>query len=126
MRNFRLAPSEWEIMNVIWEINHKTTVREVLDLKYPEGEKAYTTIQTVMNKLVEKGFLNREKIGLVNFYSPKKNRTSSIKSETTHFVKNVFNGSFISLANHLINSGSLSKNEIEQLKDIIDENKKVD
>ena len=112
-------------MNVIWEINHKTTVREVLGIKYPEGEKAYTTIQTVMNKLVEKGFLKREKIGMVNFYSPKKNRSSSIQNETSHFVKNVFNGSFISLANHLINSGSLNNEEIEGLKNIIVENKKV-
>ena len=124
MKKPLLHPSEWEIMNVIWKLGKKTTVREVLELIYPDGQKAYTTVQTIMNKLVDKGFLRREKIGLVNFYAPKKSRTSSIGTETKNFVKRVYNGSFISLANYLIESGSLSKEEMEELKQIIAENQK--
>ena len=95
-------------------------------MKYPNGEKAYTTVQTVMNKLVEKGFLKREKIGLVNFYSAYNNQSSSIKNETKSFVKQVFNGSFISLANYLIQSGTLNNDEINELKKIISENEKAE
>lgn len=124
MKKPLLHPSEWEIMNVVWKLGKKTTVREVLELNYPDGQKAYTTVQTIMNKLVDKGFLSREKIGLVNFYAPRKSRTSSIGNETKNFVKRVYNGSFISLANYLIESGSLSKEEIEELKHIIAENQK--
>ena len=124
MKKPLLHPSEWEIMNVIWKLAKKTTVREVLELIYPDGQKAYTTVQTIMNKLVDKGFLRREKIGLVNFYAPKKSRMSSIGTETKNFVKRVYNGSFISLANYLIASGSLSKEEMEELKQIIAENQK--
>jgi len=120
-----LTPSEWILMNTIWNIGKQTTVREVLELAYPNNEKAYTTVQTVMNKLVEKNFLKREKIGLVNFYSPYKTQSTSIKKETRHFVKQVFNGSFLSLANHLIKSGDLNKDEINELKQIIAENEKV-
>lgn len=124
MKKIVLPPSEWEIMNVIWQLSRKTTVREVLNLKYPKGQKAYTTIQTGMNKLVQKGFLKKEKIGLVNFYSVTKSQSISVKNETSNFVKRVYNGSFLSLANHLIKSGSLSKQEIEDLKLIIAENEK--
>jgi len=49
-----LSPAEWEIMEVIWEGEKSTTVREVVDSAYPSGEKAYTTVQTLMNILSEK------------------------------------------------------------------------
>jgi BlaI family penicillinase repressor len=120
-----LTPSERELMSVIWELGKKTTVREVLEHQYPNGEKAYTTVQTIMNKIVTKGFLKREKIGLVNFYSPTISQLSTIKKETKNFVKQAFDGSFLSLANYLIQSGSLSQNELKELKKIISENEKV-
>ena len=121
-----LSPLEWEIMDVIWDQNKKISVREVLKSRYPEGEKAYTTVQTVMNNLEKKGFVTTQKIGMVNFYQPVRKRTNAVQNETSRFVKRVYNGSFISLANHLINSESLSEEEIESLKKLIDkkENKK--
>ena len=37
------------------------TVRNVLERAYPNGEKAYTTVQTVMNTLQKKKLLRRKK-----------------------------------------------------------------
>jgi len=123
-----LSPLEWEIMDVIWNQNKQISVREVLKIRYPEGEKAYTTVQTVMNNLDKKGFVTTQKIGLVNFYQPVRKRTNAVQNETSRFVKRVYKGSFISLANHLINSKSLSQDEIESLKKLINqkENEKRD
>ena len=121
IKQAHLSPLEWEIMDVIWDQNRQISVREVLEIKYPEGEKAYTTVQTVMNKLEKKGYLTIKKMGLVNFYLPAHKRTNALQSETTRFVKRVYNGSFLSLANYLINSESLSHDEIENLKKLIEE-----
>ena len=66
----RLAEAEWRIMDCIWTFAKPSTVREIHQRLYPEGEKAYTTVQTITNILVEKGFLRKEKIGMVNFYFP--------------------------------------------------------
>ena len=63
---------EWELMEAIWELGGAPSVREVLEFQYPNGEKAYTTVQTIMNNLVKKGVLSAKKIGLVNFYAPGK------------------------------------------------------
>ena len=116
-----LSPLEWEIMEVIWNQDKQISVRDVLIYKYPDGEKAYTTVQTVMNKLEKKGFLTTQKIGLVNFYQPVHKRTNAVQNETLRFVKRVYKGSFLSLANHLINSESLSQEEIKSLKKLIKE-----
>ena len=116
-----LSPLEWEIMNIIWELGDGPSVREVLDKCYPNGEKAYTTVQTVMNNLETKGYLQKNKIGLVNFYKPLKKRKESLKKETSKFVEKVFGGSFQSLASYLIDSKSLTDEEIADLKKIIEQ-----
>ena len=115
----KLSPLEWEIMNIIWQQNKDVSVREVLSIAYPGGEKAYTTVQTVMNNLEGKGFLQKVKIGLVNFYNPQQKRDKIIKSETSGFVDRVYNGSFRALANHIVDSDSLTLDEIENLKQLI-------
>ena len=115
----KLSPLEWEIMNVIWEQEEDVSVRDVLSIAYPQGEKAYTTVQTVMKNLEEKGFLAKVKIGLVNFYHPLQKKEKIIKSETRGFVNRVYNGSFRALANYIVDSDSLTLDEIENLKQLI-------
>lgn len=115
------SPLEWHIMTVVWGIGKAVTVREVLNSAYPKGEKAYTTVQTVMNNLVAKGFLKKEKIGLVNFYQPLKERNKILKNELKNFANKTFGGSLNALANFLIDSGSLTPEEIQNIKHLIDE-----
>ncbi len=120
----KLSPLEWEVMNGIWDLGGKPSVREVASYLYPNGEKAYTTVQTVMNNLVEKGYLKREKIGLVNFYKPTRKRETMIEKATESFVERVFGGSFQALANYLVRSDSLTKEEINELKKILEQKAK--
>jgi len=115
----KLSLLEWEIMNIIWAQNKKLAVRDVLAIAYPNGEKAYTTVQTVLNNLETKGYLTKEKIGLVNFYSAIKSQEEIVKKETSSFVKRVYNGSFKALANYLIDSNNLTEDEIADLQFLI-------
>lgn len=119
MANNKPSPVEWEIMETIWNLGGSPSVREVLEQAYPNGEKAYTTVQTIMNNLETKGFLARKKIGLVNFYKPTRKRETMVKEETRGLVSKVFRGSFAALANYLINSDSLTPDDISELKAII-------
>ena len=110
-----LTPLEWEVMNVVWELGGKTSVRKLIDQAYPNKEKAYTTIQTVMNNIEEKKFLTKKKIGMMNFYKPTVKRDKMVAGATKTFVKRVFHGSFLELANYLVYSDSLSDKEIASL-----------
>ena len=115
-----LTALEWEIMNVIWKLGRSSSVRDVLNYAYPNGEKAYTTVQTIMNILFDKGYLNREKTGLVNFYRPVRRKEETLDKETNNFVEKAFGGSKLALVNHLLSSDSLSQEEINDLKRIIE------
>jgi BlaI family penicillinase repressor len=117
----QLTDLEWEIMNHIWNKEKQVTVREILDEHYSHGEKAYTTVQTVMNTLVEKGFMEKERIGMANFYTPTQQRDSVVKKEINYFVDKVFRGSMPQFVKHFIDAEDLSQDEITELKQLIEQ-----
>jgi predicted transcriptional regulator len=120
-RSSKLTAVEWEIMEAVWALGGSPSVREVLEHAYPRGEKAYTTVQTIMNTLERKGLLSRKKTGLVNFYTPERSRDQAVRREMVNMVKRVFGGSVPALASHLIDSGNLSLEEIRSIKRLLDE-----
>ena len=118
--NNKLTPAEWEIMDAVWMLGGAPSVRDVLERAYPNGEKAYTTIQTLMNLLEKKGLFTRKKIGLVNFYKPTRKREDMLRNETKHMISRVFRGSAPALANFLISEEDLSLDDISKIKDLLD------
>jgi BlaI family transcriptional regulator, penicillinase repressor len=117
----RLTPAEWEIMKVVWALAGPVSISDVLEHAFPNGEKAYTTVQTVMNTLEKKKLLERHKTGLVNFYSSARSEEEVVKAEMTTMVSRMFGGSIPALANSLLSLEDLSLEEIERIKALIDE-----
>ena len=115
----KLTPAEWEIMETIWQLSGAPSVRDVLEKAFPHGQKAYTTVQTIMNILEKKGLLKRKKQGLVNFYKPIKSREQMVKVEMSQLVSRMFKGSMPAFANYLFNSENLTLNEIEKIKKLL-------
>ncbi len=120
----RLAEAEWEVMDGVWHLDRQVTVRDVVDYLYPNGEKAYTTVQTIMNILFEKGVLNRQKIGPVNVYKSALSREDVAQDETRTLVSRMFEGSFGALAMYLVDSGELSQKELDELRVLIEAREK--
>ena len=115
----KLTPVEWEIMEAVWSLGDAPSVREVLEYAFPNGEKAYTTVQTIMNTLERKGFLERKKTGMVNFYRPVRTRQEMEREEMTSIVSRIFGGSKPALASSLLSLDDLELRELEQIKDIL-------
>jgi BlaI family transcriptional regulator, penicillinase repressor len=118
-----LSHAEWEIMEAVWEAGGPVTVRRVLDALYPKGEKAYTTVQTFMNILVEKGILRRKKDGSVNQYSAAVTRDSIQRRAVSTVARHMFSGSFGAMASYLVNSAPLTPEEIAELKELLNRKK---
>jgi predicted transcriptional regulator len=95
-------------------------VRDVLDHAFPKREKAYTTVQTIMNNLVGKGYLARRKTGMVNFYRPAKKRSQMVRKETSNLLSRVFHGSVPAMTSHLLRSEDLTLEEIKGIRELLD------
>lgn len=117
----KLTPAEWEVMEAIWTLGDRPSVRDVVDHAYPGGEKAYTTVQTLMNTLERKGLLERRKVGLVNFYRPLRTREQMAKVEVDVLVARIFGGSLPALASTLITRQDLDREELKQIRQLLEE-----
>lgn len=113
------TPAEWEIMQAVWARDEPVSVRDVLEHLYPGGEKAYTTVQTVMNTLVKKGLLERRKIGLVGFYAPTRTRDETTRQETSRLVSRIFGGSIPAVANSLMSLDDVDLDDLAEIKKLI-------
>lgn len=115
-----LSDLEWRIIGALWE-KGVLNVKETWQRLFPEAEKAYTTVQTYMDRMVEKKLLKKEKIGLVNFYRPLVDERTLKKRATEKFVSNTFNGSIGRLAAFLLDSWEITAEELGQIKKLIDQ-----
>jgi predicted transcriptional regulator len=68
-KQLSLGPLETEILQIVWELQ-QVSVKDVHDriLTNPERELAYTSVTTVLNRLVSKGWLTSEKQGRLFFW----------------------------------------------------------
>lgn len=79
MSAYTLGPLEQEVMDCVWR-EAVVSVRDVHSCLKKSRKIAYTTVMTIMTRLVDKGFLRRKKQGKAFLYSPKKTREQTAKT----------------------------------------------
>lgn len=84
MKTKPLSELEQEIMDVVWELE-SCTVRDVLDRISQKRKLAYTTVMTIMGRLVEKGVLSRKPDGVSYLYYPKVSKENFI-ARSVHYI----------------------------------------
>lgn len=66
----QLGKLEAAVMNVLWSVDRRLTVREVLDRLPAQRNLAYTTVMTVLTNLHRKNMVAREPAGRAYSYTP--------------------------------------------------------
>ena len=119
----RLGARELDIMNALWELG-QASVSEVREKLSERGvEVAYTTIQTMLNRLETKGHVTRQLDGRAYRYRPQLRRPAATGEAVRTLIDGFFSGSAEALAMHLVNRG-LSKRELERIMDLIEQRRK--
>ncbi len=92
MKSNTLGELEQKIMDILWK-NKNCSGRDVLKILEKDKKLAYTTVATILQRLHDKGLLNRkeEKAGYI--YSPKVSKATYTKNVAQSFLKN-FIGSY--------------------------------
>ena len=113
-----LIESEWAILKVVWELEPcaAPTVQETLE---KEKGWAYTTVKTMMDRMVKKGLLRTEKIRNLYLYRSAVTQTQAQRSEIFRAVKRAFNGTLTPMMQFLIENDELSQQEYDHLERLI-------
>jgi predicted transcriptional regulator len=93
-------PLELSCLNALWTLG-KGNVREVQQVVCKDRPLAYTTIMTVLDRLVRKGKLSRRKAGRAFYYSPETPRDTVRNAAIQDLVDGCFDGSETELIEYL-------------------------
>ena len=117
-----LFESEWTILQKVWELEPcaAPTVQEAL-----QSNKgwAYTTVKTMMDRMVKKGLLKTEKIRNLYLYRSSVTQSQARKSEIARTLKRAFNGTFTPMMQFLIENDQLSEKEFQHMEQLIKKRK---
>src|SRR5262249_29875956 len=121
----KLGARELEIMQVLWNAQ-SVTVTEVQETLIANGSDiAYTTVQTILNRMETKGYVARDTADRAHRYQPLLKEPTAVPVAIKRLADQFFSGSVEALATHLV-SKNLSKKQLDQIQKIIDEHRKKD
>ena len=118
MRLPKLSKLEHQIMDALWS-RGAASVREVLEAFPEKGRPAYTTVQTMVYRLEEKGAIRRtKKIGNAHIFEAVISRASAQRRLIDELLA-FFGGSSQPVVAHLIESGNLTLDDVKEAEQLL-------
>jgi predicted transcriptional regulator len=116
-----LPDTELAILKALWE-KRDATIRELTDLLYPGGGVAhYATVQSLLDRLEERGYVLRQRTGRVHTFSAAVSREEFVGERLRVMARKLCGGSLTPLLTHLVRQRRLSEREQEELRSLIRE-----
>jgi BlaI family transcriptional regulator, penicillinase repressor len=114
----KLTRLEHQIMDALWR-RGAASVREILEAFPDKGRPAYTTVQTMVYRLEEKGAIRRvKKIGNAHIFEAAISRASAQRRLIDELLA-FFGGSSQPVVAHLIESGNLTLDDVKEAEQLL-------
>jgi BlaI family transcriptional regulator, penicillinase repressor len=115
-RAIHLSRFELEIMEILWTLG-EASVREIREAIQERRRPAYTTVQTILSRLEEKGAVRRtRKIGNALLFEPLIAREPVYRRIIDDFL-GLFGGSAQPLVGRLLETGQLTLEDLKALEE---------
>jgi BlaI family penicillinase repressor len=106
---------EMELLEALWKLG-SASIREIQESLPDDRRPEYTTVQTIVYRLEEKGAVERvKKIGNAHIFRPLVTRSTTVGTLIDDFLES-FGGSPESLVTHLFDSGRISLRDLKDLE----------
>lgn len=116
----RLGRMEADILRYIAD-HYPVTVRGVAEHFAKEKGYARTTVLTVMERLRQKGYLTRKRVGSAYQYSPIRPKENLLRALVQDFIQSVLGGSLSPFMAYLAHNAELSEEEFRELRRLVRE-----
>ena len=111
----RLPDTELEIMKVIWESGRTLSTSEVKASLEEQRPWNVSALQTLLNRLIDRGFPESYKEGKNRFYTPLVAEKEYLAVENKAFLEKVNNHSVTKLVASLYDSHSITEEDLDEL-----------
>ena len=117
-RDHELTEAEWDIIQVVWE--HEPCAAPTVQEELAARKKwTYSTVKTLMDRMVLKGLLTTERIRNLMLYRSAISRQDAQRGELMKAVTRAFGGAFTPMMQFMLDSDALSHEELDELEALI-------
>jgi len=115
---YELTEGEWAIIQSVWkkEPCAAADVQESLEARKSWG---YSTVKTMMDRMVDKGLLATERIRNLILYRSAITRAEAQNGEVMRTIKRAFDGAMTPMMQFLLDNKKLSADQLDQLEALI-------
>lgn len=118
-----LSDAQLEIMNAVWDL-HEASVGDVWKVLSEQRPVARNTVQTMMTRLDEKGWLKHRQQGRAFLFKASVARDSTLRTLVDRLVETAFSGSAEGLVIAMLEGRGLSDEEADRIRKLIDDERR--
>ncbi len=116
----KLGDAEFEIMQVIWDSDKPLEANYILEKLKGKRKWALSTLMSSLTRLENKGFISIDRTMRYNLYTAIISEKDYKARESRTFLEKIYNNSLPSLVVNLYNSKAIDKNDLAELKELIE------
>ena len=113
----QLNKTELQIMKYLWKIE-KGFMKDIVE-QFPVPAPAYTTISTLVGRMVDKKYIGFKKLGRDKEYFPMLQKNEYFSAQVKDMVSNFFNNSTAQFASFFTKNADLSMEELQELQELV-------
>ena len=113
-----LTESEWSIIKAVWE-QEPCTAPAIQEKLHRATDWTYSTVRTLMDRMVAKGVLKSRKEGKLTIYHSVVTRAQAQRGELFYALKHAFNGALTPMVQCLLENNDLDEHELGKLESFI-------
>ncbi len=117
-KKYELTGAEWAIIQAVWE-NEPCAAPAVQELLENRKDWTYSTVKTLMDRMVTKGLLKTKRIRNLILYRSAITKLQAQKSEVMRTVKRAFDGALTPMMQFLLDNNALSQKQLNELEALI-------
>ncbi|HEX3022417.1 MAG TPA: BlaI/MecI/CopY family transcriptional regulator [Lachnospiraceae bacterium] len=122
----RLPDSELLIMKVIWEAKDPIGTGKIVELVNDQKDWSRSTIQVLLARLEERGFIEYQKKGRLKFFVPMIKEEDYLAKETKTFLDQFYSSSYKKLIASLVQDQTMTEKDMDDIIQIISDAKRGD
>ena len=119
-RSPALTDAEARVMAVLWE-RQTASVGDVVAVLKKKRPVSYSTVQTILRILEDKGYVAHEKVARAFIYRPRVDARQARRRALRHLLTRLFNGSPSLLVLNVLEDDRIDAEELSRLKKLIED-----
>lgn len=118
MEQLSVSPSEWNLLEVLWEKSPQTLM-ELVPQMAEKADWSKSTTATMVRRMTEKGLLTYEIQGRGKLFVPNVDRNAVVAGETESLLQRAYRGSIGLMVSAMAQRNDLTKKDIDELYQIL-------